>query len=206
MFDRLSMAVAALTARSNRTRRTPSVWIFSDVQRLPDPSTVVTGMRTACGLVIRHPDSAQRAQLVHKTLASRRSLRVKIVVSQDWRLAASLRADGVHIPESDVMRMPVGLRLWRRSGRRLITTSAHSGRGVRRARHLRPDMIFVSPIFPSLSHPGRMALGTMWLARICRKSSSAIGALGGVTHHTLRALQHTQISAVAGISFALKTN
>jgi thiamine-phosphate pyrophosphorylase len=206
MFGRLSMAVAALTVGSKRSRNTPSLWIFSDVQRLPDPSIVAAGLRTACGLVVRHPEAAQRLHLTQKTMANRRSARVKVVVSQDWRLAVLLRADGVHIPESDVTCVPVGLRMWRRSGRRLITTSAHSERGIRRAQRLHPDIIFVSPIFPTPSHPKRKSLGVMWLARACRKSSLAIGALGGVTQYTLPALQHVPISAVAGISFVLKKN
>jgi thiamine-phosphate pyrophosphorylase len=203
MLGRLSMAVAVLTARSKRSRRTPSVWVFSDAQRLPHPYAVLAQLRSDCGVIVRHPDASQRAGLVKKALATRRSMRVRVLVSQDWRLAASLRANGVHIPESDVMRMPVGLRLWRRSGRRLITTSAHSERSMRRAQQAHPDLIFVSPIFPTPSHPERKALGVMWLARVCRQSGYAVGALGGVTQQTLHALHQTEVSAVAGISFAV---
>ena len=74
--------------------------------------------------------------------------------------------------------------------RRLLAASAHDARAVGRARRLGVDLLFVSPVFPTASHPGQPALGPCRAARLARLApvATAVLALGGVDGATARRL------------------
>jgi len=197
MLPRLSTAVAALTAK-RRSRRAPWLWIMSDVERLPDPSSLIAELPPGTGVIVRHPDAKARRDMLNLTLAKRRSHRVKVLISGDWRSA--LNADGVHVPEAQTI--CAGLRLWRKAKRRILTTSAHGWAGLTRARRLKADLVFVSPVLPTRTHPDQKPLGRLSFAIMARASRVPVAALGGIRFKTLRALNNSRVSAVGGVDLA----
>jgi thiamine-phosphate pyrophosphorylase len=199
MLPRLSTAAAALTAKT-RARGVPWLWIMSDMDRLSDPSRIISRLPPGAGMIVRHPDITQRRDLLARTLAKRRSHRVKVLISGDWR--AALMADGVHVPEAE--NMSAGLRLWRKAKKRLLTTSAHGWAGVRRARRMKADVVFLSPVLPTRSHMERKPLGRLMFATLARASCVPVAALGGINFKTLPALNGSRLGAVAGVGFAEK--
>ncbi len=92
-------------------------------------------------------------------------------------------------------------------GQRLATLARRLGlvfivAGDRRLAHrLRAgvDLILLSPVFPTTSHPGRPALGVRRLAALCRGTAVPVLALGGVTPATLSRVRAARAAGVAGI-------
>jgi thiamine-phosphate pyrophosphorylase len=113
--------------------------------------------------------------------------RLLLILAGPVRLAIAWKADGAH------GRFP-----HRRASRRLIRTNpVHSVGDIRSAHSA--DLLFVSPIFPTRSHPGSVALGRVRFGLMIRGTSAPIVALGGMTHQRARALSAMGIHGWAAI-------
>ena len=155
----------------------PRLWLFTDQRRLPDPRCSVARLpRGRAGVVLRHDSDPGRAALGLDLARICRARRLILVVADDTNLAAKLRA-GVHLRAG---RWPGPLR---RPG--VVTASAHSIPDLRRARAAGAGLVFLSPAFPTASHPGAPDLGPLrWaaMAGAARVEGTGVGiaALGGV--------------------------
>jgi thiamine-phosphate pyrophosphorylase len=103
-----------------------------------------------------------------------------LVVAGDARLAAALHA-GLHLRGG---RRPGVLKL---AG--LVTSSVHSIAELHRARRAGAVLLFISPAFPTASHPGGQALGVLhWRSLASRAGAARAYALGGVDGKVVRRL------------------
>ena len=173
---------------SSRRPGLPSLWLFTDTSRLPDPIPAASRLpKRIAGIVFRHDDHPDRTAIGHALARICRARRLMLVVSGDVRLAAKLRA-GVHIRGG---RWPGPIR---RTG--LVTSSAHHPADLIRARRNGATLAFLSPVFPTASHPGEPTLGAARWTRLARSASMAasmatslpIGALGGIDGHNIKRL------------------
>jgi thiamine-phosphate pyrophosphorylase len=156
----------------------PVLWLFTDAARLPDPLPAIARLpRGLAGVVFRHDAAPDRARLGARVAALCRQRRLALVVAGDARLAARLHA-GLHLREG---RVPGRIRNpW------LTPASAHGMPGLRRARRAGAKIVFLSPVFPTGSHPGQPALGPVRAARLARQAGGAnVYWLGGITAATL---------------------
>ncbi len=166
------------------------LWLFTDAVRLADPCGAVARLpRGLCGVVLRHDGAADRAALGRRLAGLCRARRNMLVVAGDWRLAAALRA-GVHL----------------RGGRRLpmlrhiiSTGSAHGLAELVAARRAGAALVFLSPAFATLSHPGAPGLGPMRWSGQAGRAGVAAAALGGVTGANVRRLGRRRCVAVGAI-------
>jgi len=63
-------------------------------------------------------------------------------------------------------------------------------------------MAFLSPLFPTASHPGASALGPLKWAKLARNARLPLAALGGISGQNLRRVPRMAV-AIGGIgSFA----
>ncbi|MSO96954.1 MAG: hypothetical protein EXR11_01870 [Rhodospirillaceae bacterium] len=207
MLKRLSTAVAGLVKKSRAKtarRDLPLLWVMSDIARLPDPSSILTFLPAHNAVIVRHPHTQERRALAERLKPLCRSQRIKVLISEDWRLAAALRCDGVHMPERAVNQVRPGLRLWRKSKRALLTTSAHGPEGILNAGRIRADLVFLSPVLATRSHPERVPIGRIGFAKLALRARCPTAALGGITLRSIRTLNGTRCAAIGGISFALE--
>ena len=190
-------------AAHRRGARLPVLWLFTDFARLPDPRAAVTRLpRGLAGVVLRHDADPARARLGRDLARICRGRRLALVVAGDVRLAAALGA-GVHLrdgrwpgrarPLGRTRGYPIGPRAG------LITSSAHDAAAARRARRAGADMVFLSPAFPTASHPGAPALGPIRWTAMARASSAAAAALGGVDGGSIRRLPRRYCQAIGAI-------
>src|SRR6185437_11143044 len=108
----------AAAARGGPGCRIPTLWLFTDARRLPDPRPAVARLpRGLAGVVLRHDGEPGRAALGRDLARVCRTRRLALVVAGDLRLAASLGA-GVHLRAGRWPGIP-------RRHRGLITSSAH---------------------------------------------------------------------------------
>ncbi|WP_371416813.1 thiamine phosphate synthase [Sphingosinicella sp. BN140058] len=68
-----------------------------------------------------------------------------------------------------------------RRGHGLRTAPAHDLKQIRAAERGGADLVFLSPVFPTRSHPGRPALGRVRFGLLARQCRVPVIALGGVT-------------------------
>ncbi|WP_338147243.1 thiamine phosphate synthase [Neoroseomonas oryzicola] len=185
-----SIAAAARACRppARRGRRLPALWLFSDPVRLPDPRDAAAALPRGAGVVARGAMPVVLAGLAQ--VARRRGL--ALLVGGDGRAALAV-GGGLHLPDRRDAAGVLPFLAARRAGRpgAVLTLAAHGGaRAAARARRLRPDLVFLSPLFPTASHPGAPVLGPLrWLAAAAalrRAAGVGAAALGGVAAGTAR--------------------
>jgi thiamine-phosphate pyrophosphorylase len=171
-------------ARAVKRRRRaghPTLWLFAD-PRGPDPLAFAAAAPPGlCGIVLRPdalrdsggPGSGPGSGPGWAALARLcRARRVALSVAADWRLARQLGA-GLHLRDG---RKPVGAQA---RGWAVLTSSAHDAASLRRARAA-GALAFLSPAFPTASHPDRAALLPARWSRLAGKNGGKVAALGGI--------------------------
>jgi thiamine-phosphate pyrophosphorylase len=187
----LAWARAAAVRRAPGCR-VPTLWLFTDARRLPDPRAAVARLpRGLAGVVLRHDGEPDRAVLGRDLARICRTRRLALVVAGDARLAMALGA-GVHLRNGRWPGVP-------RRIRGLITSSAHGLPDLVRARRAGAALAFLSPVFPTLSHPGAPGLGAARWARLARSAGLPVGALGGISGTSIRRLPRAVCRAFGGI-------
>lgn len=158
----------------------PKFWLFTD-EKLGGESPqdplwqAVRRLPRGAGILVRHYGwpAKQRAALLTRleAIGKRRGL---VVVASG---IAGARG-GVH--------RPAGSRAPARRG--LVTAAAHSRREVAQAFANGADLVFLSPAFPTSSHPGQPALGPVRFGLIAQAARGPVLALGGMNRARARRL------------------
>ncbi len=180
-------------------RGMPALWLFTDAVRLPDPVPAIERLPAGCGVVFRHDGVPGRAALAVRVARLCRARGLVLVVAGDPGLAAAVGA-GLHLRGGRAARP--WRRAWLRRGQ-IVTSSAHGRADLVRAARAGADAAFLSPLFPTRSHPGATALGPVRWAALAGSAGGPVLALGGVAGGTagrvpLRAAGAGLIGALSG--------
>ncbi|MBI4968817.1 MAG: thiamine phosphate synthase [Rhodospirillales bacterium] len=168
----------------------PIVDSLAIAHRLP-PGTLV---------VARDYERPNRAEWARRLARIARDRRLVLLVAGDFRLAAAIGADGLHLPEGQARGGMIAPALnWLRQGKRRLTVSAHSLAALRRAEALRADAAFLSPAFSTRSHPDRPALGVLGYGSLARAAGLPVIALGGIDRVKTRRLAALATSRPAAL-------
>lgn len=165
-------------------RRLPVLWLFTDWARLPDPLPAIARLPVGlCGVVFRHDAAPNRAALAQQVARLCRARRTALVVAGHPRLAAAAGA-GVHLRDGwrGRLALPVA---------QILTSSAHDRISLLRAKRNGAEVVFLSPLFPTASHPDAPALGPLRWSSIARHGTAPghrteVYALGGVSGSSAR--------------------
>ena len=160
------------------------MWLFTDARRVPDVVAAVERLpRGLCGVVFRHDGAAGRSALIRRVARACRARRLVLVIAG--------RADA---PPGAGRHLREGKRAGGQGERRgWLSASAHGPAGLVRARRAGADVAFLSPTFPTASHPGARPLGVWrWAAMAKQAGAKRAGmpvlALGGVDGRSARRL------------------
>ncbi len=198
--------------KENRVKTLPASFLFTDRKKISDFETTVNSLPKECGIVVREYDlNKNDRELFAKniiTLAKKRSL--KVLIGKDLSLAKKLKADGVHFSDSDLNSYKF---LPRNKFNKdfIFTFSSHNLKSALRLVKIRPEIVFISPIFPTSSHLHTKALGLQKLAKIYLKSKTKFYsptrfyALGGINKDNLTSIRKLGISGFAAIDLFKKT-
>ena len=182
----------------------PAVWFLTDESRTRDVHAALAALPRGTGVIFRHYGVQGRTRMAKRLAAFCRARGLIFVVAGDWRLAAHVRAHGLHLPEHDAARGPAsGARAWLKRRRTVLTASAHGARGLARAHEIGADAVLLAPIYPTRSHPGRASLGLTRARTLLRRARLPVYALGGVTPDKIDQLRAAGFAGLAGIGFAL---
>jgi thiamine-phosphate pyrophosphorylase len=154
----------------SRRQPLPRLWLMTDERQGEALWRALDRLPKGSGLVFRHYGLApgERRKLFDKVRKVARRRRLFLLAAEN------LRGDGVH-----------GGR-----GAGFRSASAHNLREMKTAERSGAALIFLSPAFPTRSHPGAAALGPVRFGLIARQARVPVIALGGVDARKARRLPH----------------
>ena len=151
----------------------PSVWLVTD-ERVSSEALLASAARLPKGrggILFRHYRTGprERRALFDRVARVARRRRLVLLLAGSARLAAAWGADGWHGPRAA------------RAARSMLHSMAvHDARELRGAERAGADLIFLSPLFATRSHPGGRVLGRVGFAALAHRASVPVVALGGV--------------------------
>jgi thiamine-phosphate pyrophosphorylase len=130
------------------------------------------------GILFRHyslkPD--KRRELFERVRRLARRRRLVLFLAGSERSAIRWRCDGFHG------------RTRRKPTRLLRSAPVHNVPEMRAAERSGAHLLFLSPMFPTRSHPGSVTLGRIGFSRLARQTRLPVIALGGVSEAKARHL------------------
>ena len=173
----------------HRRQPLPRLWLMTD-ERMGDALwTALERLPRGAGVVFRHHSLPQRErrQLFERVKRHCPRKRLLILLAGPASLARAWKADGYH---------GSGLQL---QTRLVHSMAVHNAVELVAASRARPDLLFVSPVFPTRSHPGKPTLGPVRFAALARQAPVPVIALGGMNHPRVRRLQAAGVHGWAAI-------
>lgn len=115
----------------------------------------------------------------------------KVLINSDANLAEAVGADGVHFTSTQLQQCHT------RPNLAYCAASCHTTAELRRAGELGLDFAVLSPVLPTLSHPGEAHLGWAEFASRCAEATLPVYALGGLTRADLVVAQQNGAHGIA---------
>ena len=195
--DKLARAATRLYEQRTRPCRISPLVFMSDPERTPDILAVARSLPKGAAMIYRHFGAVDRGAIAEELRHITFARDLQFLIGQDVELAAQIGADGVHLPERELMR-GVGLR--ERYPDWLITGAAHSGGAVRACAENRLDAAILSPVFASDSKSAGTPISVSAVADIAKSVDMPIIALGGISGVTALKLYGSGAAGIAGVS------
>jgi thiamine-phosphate pyrophosphorylase len=171
----------------------PTLWLMTD-ERVPDDRLLRAAGRLprGSGIIFRHYTlaEAERRLLFGRLQRVARRHGLALFLAGEAVQAAAWGADGSHGGKERRGRLPLSL-------------PVHDARQLREAERRGADIVFVSPLFATRSHPGANPLGPVRFAALARRARMPVMALGGVKRrhaHLVRALGAAGFGAIDGLT------
>ena len=171
----------------------PNIWLISDPRNDAILESALRKLPRGSGFVFRHyllGEAARRARFDGLRELCREFGHLA-VLSGDAETALAWGADGVYSPADKLAERPGLLRF----------ATVHDVREVALANRAKVDAMFLSPVFPTRSHPGDRVLGLPAFHELAALAESPVIALGGMT--AARAAEHG-LTPWAGIDAFLR--
>jgi len=167
-----------------RRQTLPRLWLITD-ERLGDAlMPALARLPRGAGIVFRHYRLAEpeRRALFDDVKAQARRRGLTLLLAGPAELAEAWDADGHH---------------GRGAGTGLHSAPAHDWAEIRAAERDGADLLFLSPVFATRSHPERQPLGPARFNYLARRAHLPVIALGGM--NAIRARRLREAYGWAGI-------
>lgn len=148
------------------------IWLMTDPRFGDDLLPAIRRLPLKSGVIFRHYDLAEDARLALFRQVRRicRQRGHMLLLAGDECTARRWRADGFHAREGR-----------RRSNDMVRSAPVHNRREMTEARRNGTDLVLISPVFATASHPGASVLGRGGLMRLAKLARGMnVIALGGM--------------------------
>lgn len=174
----------------------PALVFMTDRTAIPDPITIIKHFPKPVLVIIRDYDHPDRYEYTKQIAAICQTYHHPYLVANNVQLAQTIKANGVHLSEYTVKQ---ATHIKKRYPNWVITSSVHNQQTLNAAQRYPLDLIFISPIFATQSHPHKTTLGFIKLQELARKSIIPSYALGGINNENCHLLNNSLVSGIAGI-------
>jgi thiamine-phosphate pyrophosphorylase len=166
----------------------PREWLMTDERIGERLWEAVDRLPPGAGIVLRHHETSthERVMLARRMADLCRQRRLILAISRDVALAELLSAQLVHNPANDPGVLP-------------FSRSAHSAEESRTGCELGASLIFLSPLFPTRSHPGEEPLARVEARAIVAGCPVPVIALGGMNRARFEEVRRDGFYGWAGI-------
>ncbi len=166
----------------------PRLWLMTDERQGDALLPSIAALPKKAGVIFRHyaTPPAQRRALFRAVQRITRRKGIMLLLAGTPQQARAWGADGAH---------------GRHRG--AVTAPVHSVAEIRGAEKKGARLLFLSPVFPTQSHPGARTLGRVRFSALGRQSRRPIIALGGMTAARARSLRSSGFygwAAIDGLS------
>ena len=190
-----SIAVNKKKIHYNNTKlNTPSLWYFTDEDKTKDIINILNRLPTYSGIVLRSYCSKERKTIIKIVLRIAKRKNFMVLMASQPRVHGNI--NGLHLPKWEY-------KCRKNTKEHIISVSAHSLKDKRKIINTKADIVFLSSVFHTNSHPKRKHLGIIRFGLLARNLARPIIALGGINNKNIKKLKHFPISGVAAIE-ALK--
>jgi thiamine-phosphate pyrophosphorylase len=167
----------------------PKIWLMTDLRLGDALLAAIQRLPAGSGVVFRHyeVDEAERRRLFGQVRrVCRRRGHILLLAGPDGQ-ARAWQADGFH---------------GRAPGKaRLHSAPAHNPREIAEAKRSGAQLLFLSPLFATRTHPDTRPLGLMRFNQLARLARPAkVIALGGMTRNRARSLDAQTVCGWAAIN------
>ena len=163
-----------------RNRPLPAIWLMTDARFGDDLIPAIRRLPQGSGVIFRHYNlaPAERRKLFQQVQRVCRQRGHMLILAGGEQDALQWRAAGFH-SRGAVKRS------------KLIRSAAvHNLSELREVARDHADLVFVSPVFPTQSHPDSAVLGRMAFARLAKLAHPMqVIALGGMTRQNARSVR-----------------
>lgn len=175
-----------------RQSKLPLLWLLSDARNDAMLDGALAMLPAGSGFVFRHYhlDGETRAARFTQLADSARRAGHVVVIAGEGALARAWGADGVYGEDALDQGLTGLVRL----------ATAHSAEGIVRAAKSGADGVFLSPVFPTRSHPAATSLGIHGFHVLAQQSPIPVIALGGLTAQRAAELGWPRWAAIDGLS------
>lgn len=156
--------------------------------------SLITGIRLV-QLRAKNLESTHYKELAQNVLACCKRYDAKLILNADPQLVLAMNADGVHLD---------GARLATYKHRplnasKLVSAACHSPQQLAQAEKIGVDMVTLSPVLSTASHPDAEPLGWENFSLMTQQTRLPIYALGGMNKQLLELAQKNGAYGIAGI-------
>ncbi|KAF4000032.1 thiamine phosphate synthase [Glaciimonas immobilis] len=119
-----------------------------------------------------------------------------LLLNADPKFLNEVDAQGVHLDGTrlaTLQQRPLG-------SDKLISVACHTLEQLKKAEMLGADLVTLSPVLPTASHPEAQPLGWEKFASLTKQTKLRVYALGGMTNQSLDCAQQNGAYGIAGIS------
>jgi len=124
-------------------------------------------------------DSARLLAFASKIRLLTQRYNAKLIIHSQADIAKAVSADGVHVSSMDMQDMPA-IRQWLGQGISL-STACHNLAELKLAEQWGADLLLVSPIFHTQTHPDTQPLGLDGFQQLVDATDLPVIALGGIS-------------------------
>lgn len=168
----------------------PLLWLLSDARNDAGLEQALRRLPRGSGFIYRHYHlSPQERRARFRQLARIARAGGHCVILADSALTAKQwGADGIY---------GAPLKSGIRSG--LMLATAHNARELAQAARMGADLVLLSPVYPTRSHPGGAVLGPLRFRCLARLARVPVAALGGMTMRGARRMRWSRWAAIDGL-------
>ncbi len=169
----------------------PLLWLLSDARNDAALEDALSALPAGSGFIFRHyhlEDPERRARFTALEATARQAGHL-VVLSGSAEQAREWDADGAY---SSPDRLGPAKNM-------LHLATAHDGDELRAAVDAQADAVFLSPVFPTASHPDAATLGVHGFHVLAQQSPVPVIALGGMTRERAEELAWPRWGAIDGL-------